>query len=103
MQYSHARPSVPVTRRHRGTVLVIDDDDQIRPIIADVLGGQDYAAEQAADRTSGLQLAEQVQPDVILLDLALPMRSSLEIRHRLKERQPTRDVPISWSAPTRCC
>ena len=39
-------------------------------------------------------MAEQIQPDVILLDLALPMRSGLEVLHRLKERQPTREIPI---------
>jgi DNA-binding response OmpR family regulator len=75
-------------------VLVIDDDAWIRSIIADFLIDADFSVEQAADAASGLSLAEQVQPDVILLDLALPMRSGLEVLRCLKERQPTREIPI---------
>jgi DNA-binding response OmpR family regulator len=75
-------------------VLVIDDDAWIRSIIAEFLTDAGFLVEQAGDSATGLSLAEEVQPDLILLDLALPMRSGLEVLHRLKERQPTRDIPI---------
>ena len=78
----------------RGKILVIDDDARLRSVIADFLTGQGYLVEQAGDGVTGLRLAEQFQPDVILLDLALPMRSGLEVLHRLKEREPTREIPI---------
>ena len=80
--------------RHRGNVLVIDDDEWLRSVMVDFLAEQGYTVEQAADGSAGLRLAEQLQPDVILLDLALPMRSGLEVLHRLKERQPTREIPV---------
>lgn len=78
----------------RGKILVIDDDARLRSVIADFLTAQGYLVEQAGDGVTGLRLAEQFQPDVILLDLALPMRSGLEVLHRLKEREPTREIPI---------
>jgi DNA-binding response OmpR family regulator len=94
MQHSHARPSVPVTRPIRGTVLVIDDDHWIRSIIADELADEGFLVEQAGDGATGLRMAEELKPDLILLDLALPMRSGLEVLQQLKECQPTREIPI---------
>jgi len=91
-KYSHARPSVSVSKRICGTVLVIDDDEWIRAVIVDFLTDEGFAVEQAADGTTGLRIAEEVQPDVIPLYLALPMRSGLEVLQRLKERQPTRQA-----------
>ena len=83
-------PRIP----HRGTVLVIDDDECLRSVMVEFLAEQGYTVEQAANGSAGLRLAEQVQPDVVLLDLALPMRSGLEVLQRLKESQPTREIPV---------
>ncbi len=79
---------------HCGSVLVIDDDAWIRSVIADFLTDEGYSVNEAGDGSTGLEIAEQLQPDVILLDLALPMRSGLEVLQRLKERQPTREIPV---------
>jgi two-component system phosphate regulon response regulator PhoB len=78
----------------RGTVLIIDDDAWIRSVIAELLIDADFSVEQAADSATGFSLAEQVQPDVILLDLALPMHSGLEVLQRMKEHHPTREIPV---------
>jgi CheY-like chemotaxis protein len=78
----------------RGTVLVIDDDAWIRSVIADFLIQDGFLVEQAADGTTGLRIAEHFQPDVILLDLALPMRSGLEVLQQLRRRLPTREIPV---------
>ncbi len=91
---SAAGPGVASSLRPRGTVLVIDDDAWIRSVIAEFLADEGYTVTQAGDGSSGLDLAERLQPDVILLDLALPMRSGLEVLQRLKERQPTREIPV---------
>jgi two-component system, OmpR family, phosphate regulon response regulator PhoB len=94
MEYSHARPSVQVTRPIRGTALVIDDDQWIRSIISVALAEEGFLIEQASDGATGLRMADEVQPDLILLDLALPFRSGLDVLQGLRERQPTRDIPI---------
>jgi DNA-binding response OmpR family regulator len=91
---TRARPSVTAARCKRGTVLVIDDDAWIRSVIADFLSTEGFMVEQAPDATSGLRMAELVEPAVILLDLALPMRSGLEVLQQLRDRQPTREIPI---------
>ena len=62
--------------------------------MAEFLTDEGLAVEQAGDGRTGLRLAEQLQPDLILLDLALPIRSGLEVLEQLKRRRPTRDIPI---------
>jgi DNA-binding response OmpR family regulator len=89
-----ARPSGLNPTRPRGTVLLIDEDAWIRSLLADFLIDQGFCVEQATDSSTGLRTAEQIQPDIILVDVALPMRAGLEVICRLKQGAPTRDIPI---------
>lgn len=76
------------------TVLVVEDDPWIRSLMADLLAGEGYEVVQAADGKVGMQMAEQHEPDVILLDLAMPEKSGLDVLHELKSQKPTRDIPV---------
>jgi DNA-binding response OmpR family regulator len=78
----------------RGTVLVIDDDTWIGGVIADFLRDEGFAVEQVADGNAGLLMAELVQPDVVLLDLAMPVRSGLDVLRQMKQRESTRAIPV---------
>jgi CheY-like chemotaxis protein len=75
-------------------VLIVDDDIWIRSVMTEMLVAEGYAVAEASNGQTGLALAEQLQPAVIVLDLALPGRSGLEVLQDLKERQPTHDIPI---------
>jgi len=75
-------------------VLIVDDDSWIRTLMAELLASEGFAVLEASDGVRGLKLAQQRSPDVILLDLALPGRSGLEVLTVLKEQQPTREIPI---------
>jgi CheY-like chemotaxis protein len=79
---------------HDPLVLIIDDDASIRSVIAEVLLEEGFRVEDAGDGATGLALAQQHHPDVVLLDIALPQRSGLEVMRALKEAAPTRDIPI---------
>ncbi len=76
------------------TVLVVEDDPWIRSLMADLLTGEGYNVVQAADGVAGLQQASEHDPDVILLDLAMPQKHGLDVLDELKSRQPTRDIPV---------
>jgi DNA-binding response OmpR family regulator len=95
VQHSRVWPSESDSIRPRPRVLVIDDDAWTRSALAGFLVAEGYAVEQAVDGPTGLQMAEAVQPDVMLLDLALPMRSGVEVLTRVKERQPAREIPVT--------
>ena len=58
-------------------VLVVEDDPWIRNLMADLLSGEGYAVVQAPDGRVGLEKAAVEDPDVILLDLAMPEKSGL--------------------------
>lgn len=82
------------TNEGRTTVLVVEDDPWIRSLMADLLDGEGYKVLQAADGQAGLDLARQLNPDVILLDLAMPEKSGLDVLHELKTGGPTQDIPV---------
>ena len=82
------------TTRPQKTVLVVEDDPWIRSLMADLLAGEGYSVVQASDGKAGLDMAEESDPDVILLDLAMPEKSGLDVLHELKSSKPTRDIPV---------
>jgi DNA-binding response OmpR family regulator len=82
-------------------VLVIEDDEAIGEVLAMLLG-EDSTVLRAVDAPSGLQLAQERKPDLILLDPGLPGQSGFEVLGALKELDATRDIPVlmvSGAAP----
>ena len=76
------------------TVLVVDDEPDIREVIRFALEGSSFRVLEAghADDARKLQLSES--PDLILLDWMLPGRSGLELAQQLKQNAKTRTLPI---------
>jgi two-component system KDP operon response regulator KdpE len=67
------------------TVLVIDDEVQIRRLLRIVLEGAGYKVVQAENGILGIQQAAGTRPDMVLLDMGLPDLSGLEVLARLRE------------------
>ncbi|MBV9356948.1 MAG: response regulator [Chloroflexi bacterium] len=82
------------TAKEQKKVLVVEDDPWIRSLMADLLAGEGYDVVEAPDGKQGLELASEREPDVILLDLAMPEVSGLDVLHELKSSNPTRDIPV---------
>jgi DNA-binding NtrC family response regulator len=74
------------------SILVVDDEAGIRESLEVLLSLENYAVKTAADGEEGLSLVDQWNFDLILLDLALPGQSGLELLPQFKERHP--DLPI---------
>lgn len=62
----------PEQRARRTGVLVVDDDDDIRTLVASVLEDEGFAVTTAADGVDALASIERAMPDVILLDMKMP-------------------------------
>lgn len=62
------------------SVLVIDDDEDNREVLGEVLGEAGYSVVCARDGAEALQLLGELRPDVILLDLHMPIMDGLEFR-----------------------
>jgi two-component system KDP operon response regulator KdpE len=67
------------------TVLVIDDEKEIRKLLRIILEDQNYAVEEAENGHQGLVEAAQRKPDIVLLDLGLPDMDGLIVLKRLRE------------------
>jgi two-component system phosphate regulon response regulator PhoB len=76
------------------TVLIVDDEPDIREVMRFALEGADFKTQEAghADEARKSILADP--PDLILLDWMLPGRSGLELAQQLKQNPKTRDTPI---------
>jgi CheY-like chemotaxis protein len=61
-----------VSAIRRALILVVDDEADVRELIADVLVGRGYEVEMAADGAEALRLCEQARYDLILSDLRMP-------------------------------
>jgi DNA-binding response OmpR family regulator len=69
----------------RTRILVIEDEDSLRLALVDALASQGHEVLEAADVERGLALALSEGPDVILLDLMLPLRDGFSVLRALRE------------------
>lgn len=83
-------PEVPTVR----SVLVLEDEEQIRSMLVDALGEVGYRVESATDGLTGLARFQGGQFDIVLTDLALPERSGLDVAQSVKSLQPETPVVL---------
>jgi CheY-like chemotaxis protein len=82
------------TRARPLTVLVIEDSEVIRRVLALVLEAEGYRVYECPTGSRALGLAREVHPDLITLDLALPDLDGRELLHTLRTDKGTRDSPV---------
>ena len=70
------------------TVLVIDDEDLVRDVVARMVEDLGYAALTAADGAAGLELVAHRNVDAVLVDLTMPNMSGADVIAALRERRP---------------
>ena len=75
-------------------ILVADDEQEIRNLLDHFLRGHGYEVVLAADGNQALKLAEEENPQVIVLDIKMPGLDGLEVCKRLKEREHTKLIPV---------
>ena len=73
-------------------ILIIDDEPQLRALLARIIGLEGYDVEQAPDCTTGPRLLSQYEPDVVLCDVKLPDGNGVELVGRIKEIAPAAEV-----------
>jgi CheY-like chemotaxis protein len=93
-----------VSTTHRASVLVVDDDDAIREVIAEVLRDEGYAVTVAANGEQALrEIRGPHRPDLVLLDLMMPVMSGWELLVQLQSNEDLSEIPVvtvsAMSAP----
>jgi CheY-like chemotaxis protein len=75
-----------VSAIRRALILVVDDEADVRELIADVLVGRGYEVEMAADGAEALCLCEQARYDLILSDLRMPKMDGAAFYQALQDK-----------------
>jgi two-component system cell cycle response regulator DivK len=75
------------------TILVVDDTEWNRDLIVQLLE-DDFTVLQATDGEQGVRVAEQDKPDLILMDLGMPVMDGWEATRRIKSNDALKRIPI---------
>ena len=67
-----------------GTILVVDDDPEIRDVVRWLLEDEGWTVETASDGRDALERATRARPALIVLDMGLPILSGEEVAYRLR-------------------
>ena len=75
-------------------VLVVDDDPDILDAICDILEAEGYRVSRARHGVEALEQVDGERPDVILLDLMMPVMDGVAFSQALRQRPAVSDIPI---------
>lgn len=78
----------PTSRR----ILVIDDEELVRDVVARMVEDLGYSALTASDGAAGLELLDREEVDAVLVDLTMPLMSGADVIATLRQRRPTLPV-----------
>ena len=76
------------------TILIVEDQEDNRKILRDLLTSQGYRVIEAIDGQTGIQLARDHRPDLILMDIQLPGIDGYEATRQIKADENLRDTPL---------
>ncbi|MBI4557465.1 MAG: response regulator [Candidatus Hydrogenedentes bacterium] len=78
----------------KSRILVVDDEPDVVTLIERALTAEQFEVLSAYDGISALDLAETERPDLILLDIMMPMMSGYEVCEQLKTNPNTKGIPV---------
>jgi DNA-binding NtrC family response regulator len=81
------------------TVLVVDDEAEVRNLLSELLTRCDYEVVTAANGVEAVAALSETPPDLVLLDLTLPGVSGLEVMKRIQSTMPSTPVIILSGTP----
>lgn len=83
----------PLPDSDKPLLLVIDDNEDIRRLTAELLGDE-YTVIAASDGKEGVRMAARHVPDLIICDVMMPVMDGLECTRRIKEEVSTSHIPV---------
>ena len=76
-------------------LLVVDDHDMLRTALVDLLGQAGFeVVGEAADGADAVALAKQLEPEVVLMDLRMPVLGGLDATRLIKDARPATQVVL---------
>jgi len=81
-------------RGERQTLLIVDDNQQNREILLNLLKLLDFNVVEANNGQEGVSLAQEIHPDMIFMDLVMPVMTGFEAAQILRQMPEFKDTPI---------
>ncbi len=75
-------------------VLIVEDEKPIRELLDDFLSDEGYDTLLAENGQRGVEIARAEQPDLVLMDLMLPLLDGFSAMRALKDDPKTQDIPV---------
>jgi len=75
-------------------ILIVEDDQMILKLLRDILHVYGYETVEATDGKQGVAIAREKKPDLILMDIQMPVMDGLETTRILKADVETKEIPI---------
>jgi twitching motility two-component system response regulator PilH len=85
---------VPVSSSTKVKILVVDDSPTEIHIFKKILEKQGYEILVAKDGQEGVDIAKQALPDIILMDVVMPVLNGFQATRQLKNDESTADIPV---------
>lgn len=82
------------------TILIIEDHDDLRNDIAEILGFEGYTVIATGEGVEGVKLAKEKKPDVITCDIMMPGIDGYEVFRRLHDDPDTAKIPFVFMTGT---
>jgi DNA-binding response OmpR family regulator len=78
----------------RQTILVVEDDADLRRMFRSALAFAGYEVREASDGTHALRMIDEKRPDLVVLDLMLPLLGGLAVQQEIASHAQTQNIPI---------
>jgi CheY-like chemotaxis protein len=80
--------------RHLRSVLIVEDDLDLRQAVAELIEDEGYECRHASDGIEALTALNLERPDLLIADLVMPLMSGIDLLARLREHPSYRDIPV---------
>lgn len=83
-----------MTSETRKTILIVDDEEDVRAFLTGLLEDNEYATRVACDGDEALRMVQDVRPDLVTLDLQMPNETGTQFYRKFRKDPELRDIPI---------
>ncbi|HEX7042893.1 MAG TPA: response regulator, partial [Patescibacteria group bacterium] len=84
----------PQNNFQQKTVLIVEDDKPLLNILKDRLTNENYTVVTAENGKEGLEKLKETPPDILLLDLMMPVMDGMSMLHHLREIKEFKKLPV---------
>ena len=75
-------------------ILIVEDQEDLRGVLRDLLSGSGYTVVEAADGQAGVTKAKSERPDLVLMDIQLPVMNGYEATRQIKADPNLKATPV---------